>query len=88
MKGYMVPAKHNNRFHTELASWIKAREWHAGYTGHRRSRLLACGDHHGCVHPQFFLQSFIGRQDIVPFSHHEQELLGVMVRITKTRIIR
>ena len=85
----MIPAKHNDRSYTELVSWVNAREWHPCYTGHRRPRLLACRNHHGRVHPQFFLQRFIGRQDIVPFSHHKQELLeGVRVRITKTQIMR
>lgn len=62
-------------YRTRLISWVNAREWHASYTGHRRPRLLARGDRHCRVHPQFFLQSFIGRQNIIPFPHHEQELL-------------
>lgn len=48
----MVTGKHNDRSYTELVLWVSAREWHAGYAGHHRPRLLVCGDCHGRVHPQ------------------------------------
>ena len=44
-----------NRSYTEIASWVDTREWHASYTGHRRPRLLACGDRDCRVHPQLLL---------------------------------